>query len=74
MTAEYTSHVHETFIHQDRSYLLGHKINLKKVQRTAIVQTIFSKLNRTEVQIDKRTMSGKSTNVSKLNNIPLNNP
>ena len=63
MTAEYASYVHETFIHQDRSHLLGHKINLEKVQRTAIIQTIFSKLNRTEIQISKRRMSGKSTNV-----------
>ena len=35
---------------------------------------IFSKRNRIKVEINKRRISENSTNVCKLNNIPLNNP
>ena len=71
--AEYTffSSAHRTFSRID--HVLGHKINLSKFKKNAIISNIFSDHNAMRLDINYREKTVKNTNAWRLNNTLLNN-
>lgn len=51
----------------------GHKTNLISYRVLKIIQTIFSESKRIKLLINSRKLSGKSSNISKLNSAIPNN-
>ena len=61
-TAEYTffSSGNGTFSRTD--HMLGHKMNLNKFKRTAIISSLFSDHNSIKLEINYRKKNGKRIN------------
>lgn len=56
------------------NHILGHKINLNKLKRAGIIQSVLSNKNRIKLEINNRNITGKSPTIWKLNNTFLHNP
>ena len=70
---EYTffSRAYGTFSRIDN--ILGHKSNLTKFKKIAIVSSIFSDHNAMRLDINYKKKSVRNTNTWRLNNMLLNN-
>lgn len=56
------------------NHILGHKINLNKLKRAGIIQSVLPNKNRIKLEINNRNITGKSLTIWKLNNTFLHNP
>ena len=66
------SSVHGTFSRID--HMLGHNMSLSKLKKIEIMSSIFSDHNAMRLEIKyKKKKSIKNTNMSRLNNMQLNN-